>query len=248
MPGSLEILPLQGIPEIQPGADLATLLAQALLGVAAQGDLLVVTHKIVSKAEGQIVDLASIDPGPWARQWARQWNKDPRQIEVVLRESSAILRMESGVIIARTRHGLTCANAGVDRSNSPGDRVILLPLDPDQSARNLSQFCSEQLGFLLPVLISDSFGRPWRQGIVNVAIGLAGLEPFEDYRGQQDPHGYPLEASLMASADSLCAAAELVMGKVDGIPAAIIRGYEWKPRPQARASDLLRPAGQDFFR
>lgn len=244
---SIQVLPLEGVPEVQPGQDLASLMRPLLKSQAHSGDVLVITQKIVSKAEGQVVDLNRVEVSPWARQWAERWGKDPRQIEVVLQESAAILRMEYGIIISRTRHGLVCANAGVDRSNSPGETVCLLPKDPDASARALCQAFTEALGYPLPVLISDSFGRAWRIGIVNVAVGVAGMDCYSDYRGQRDPHGYPLEASIMASADMLCSAAELVMGKTAGIPAALIRGFSWTPG-DGPASAMIRPLEQDFFR
>lgn len=245
---SLSIFPVTGIPEVTAGTDLSGPLLDAIRSQVQEGDVLVVTHKIVSKAEGKVVDLRTVEPSEWARQWAERWGKDPRQIEVVLRESAGIVRMDHGIIISRTHHGFVCANAAVDRSNSPGETVCLLPDEPDQSAQALSDYCSEQLGYRLPVLISDSFGRAWRVGIVNVAIGVAGMDPFTDYRGLDDPHGYPLEASIMASADALCAAAELVMGKTAGVPAALIRGFQWTPNEHGSAQQLLRPPAQDFFR
>lgn len=244
----LNLLPVVGVPEVRPGDDLCGLLVGALRATAQPGDVLVVTHKVISKAEGRVVDLTTVEPSPWAHRWAERWGKDPRQIEVVLRESAALVRMEHGIIISRTTHGLTCANAGVDRSNSPGETVCLLPLDPDASARGLCEAISAQLGFDLPVLVSDSFGRAWRIGIVNVCIGLFGMEPFTDYRGQNDPHGYPLEASIMASADALCAAAELAMGKMEAVPATLVRGFSWTASREACARQLIRPASQDFFR
>ena len=248
MASGLSLLPVPGVPEIQPGAPLDQLMLPCLQGLAQAGDVLVLTHKVVSKAEGRVIDLTQITPSAWAQQWAARWGKDPRQIEVVLQESAAILRMEHGIIIARTRHGLVCANAGVDRSNSPGETVCCLPEDPDASARRLSQSWSQQLGFTLPVLISDSFGRAWRVGIVNVAIGVAAMDPFTDYRGQDDPHGYPLEASIMGSADALCSAAELVMGKTAGVPAALVRGFAWQAAEKPSARQMIRPLEQDFFR
>ena len=248
MAASITLLALAGVPEIGCGAPLDPIMLPALRAQARAGDVLVLTHKVVSKSEGRVVDLTQVTPSPWALQWAQKWRKDPRQIEVVLQESAAILRMEHGVIIARTRHGLVCANAGVDRSNSPGQTVCCLPLDPDASARRLSASWSASLGFTLPVLISDSFGRAWRVGIVNVAIGVAVMDPFTDYRGQDDPHGYPLEASIMASADALCSAADLVMGKTSGVPAALVRGFDWQPAEQPSAQQLIRPLDQDFFR
>lgn len=248
MPAPVTLLPVTGLPEIRTGDPLAEKMLPGLRGQAQAGDVLVVTHKIVSKAEGRVIDLTTVTPSDWARQWAEKWKKDPRQIEVVLRESAGILRMEHGIIISRTRHGLVCANAGVDRSNSPGETVCCLPEDPDASARALSQGLSEALGFTLPVLISDSFGRAWRIGIVNVAIGVAAMDPFTDYRGQDDPHGYPLEASIMGSADAICSAAELVMGKTDGVPAALVRGFAWKPDECPSSNSMIRPLDQDFFR
>lgn len=248
MASGITLLPVTGVPEVSSGDRLEVLLHGALKNLALAGDVLVLTHKVVSKAEGRVVDLREITPSDWACQWAERWSKDARQVEVVLRESAAILRMENGVIISRTPQGLVCANAGVDRSNSPGEAVCCLPLDPDASARRLSQHLSQELGFELPVLISDSFGRAWRIGIVNVAIGVALMDPFTDYRGTQDPHGYPLEASIMGSADALCSAAELVMGKTDGVPAALVRGFAWKRADNPSARQLIRPAEQDFFR
>ncbi len=226
---------------------MAKLLAPLLARLARPGDVLVVTHKVLSKAEGRLVDLTEVQPSALAESHARAWGKDPRQVEVVLRESGSILRMEGPVIISRTRHGLVCANAGVDKSNVPGQAVCLLPEDPDASAGRLYQALEAALGFSLPVVISDSFGRPWRLGIVNVAIGLAGMAPFTDHRGRTDAHGYRLEASLMATADAVAAAAELVMGKTDGVPAALVRGLELSGSTGC-AAELIRPGEQDLFR
>jgi coenzyme F420-0:L-glutamate ligase / coenzyme F420-1:gamma-L-glutamate ligase len=243
----LTLFAVSGVPEIGERTDLVEALTGPLQ-TAQAGDVLVLTHKVVSKAEGRTVRLAEIHPSPWAEKWAGRWGKDARQIEVVLQESHAIVRMEHGVIISRTSHGFVCANAGVDRSNSPGETVCLLPVDPDASARRLGEALSARLGFRLPLLISDSFGRAWRIGIVNVAIGVWGMDPFTDYRGQQDPHGYGLEASIMGTADALCAAAELVMGKTAGVPAALVRGFAWEPSDTGSARQLIRPAAEDFFR
>jgi coenzyme F420-0:L-glutamate ligase/coenzyme F420-1:gamma-L-glutamate ligase len=229
METSLSIIPVGNFPEVQSGQSLPQLLAERLKGLARAGDILVVTQKVVSKAEGQVVKLSEVVPSQLAIEWAADWGKDPRQIEVVLRESAGICRMERGIIISRTRHGFVCANAGVDRSNSPGETVCLLPKDSDASAQAIAEHLNTALGFAMPVLISDSFGRAWRQGIVNVAVGLSGMRPFADYRGQHDEHGYLMEASLLAAADTLCAAAELVMGKVSAVPAALIRGYVYAP-------------------
>ena len=247
MESAVQFFPVKGIPEVRCGDDLVELLQAALEPLAQDGDVLVVTHKIVSKAEGQIVRLQGVEPSPLAQEWSRIWNKDARQVEVVLRESAGLVRMERGIIISRTRHGLVCANAGVDRSNNPDETVCLLPRDPDASARRLYEGLQARLGFAVPVLISDSFGRPWRNGIVNIAIGMAGMAPWVDYRGQDDVHGYRMEASVLASADALCAGSELVMGKVDQIPAALVRGYRY-PQGEGSARELIRPLNEDMFR
>jgi coenzyme F420-0:L-glutamate ligase/coenzyme F420-1:gamma-L-glutamate ligase len=243
----LEILPVEGIPEIQPGDDLPELIGQAAEDLRAE-DILVVTHKIVSKAEGRLVDLRAIEPSALAKSFAARYERDPRQIEVVLRESRRIVRMDRGLIIAETHHGLVCANAGVDGSNVPGDDMVcLLPVDPDASTARLREALMARTGSDLAVIISDSFGRPWREGITNVAIGVSGMDPLADYRGQRDPHGYPLEASVLAVADELAAAAELVMGKTAGIPVAIVRGYPFE-RGSGSGRDLLMPPERDLFR
>jgi coenzyme F420-0:L-glutamate ligase/coenzyme F420-1:gamma-L-glutamate ligase len=229
----LRIIGVDGIGEVYPGDDLTAVIQRGLHTSAVQleaGDILVVTHKIVSKAEGRLIDLRTVEPSPFARQWAARYDKDPRQIEVVLQEAVRVVRMERGIIIAETRHGFICANAGVDASNVAGaDVVCVLPVDPDASARNLAKGLQAQLGFAVPVIITDSFGRPWRDGVVNIAIGVAGLEPLTDYRGQHDPYGYLMSASVLAVADELAGAAELAMGKVDQRPVAVVRGYPYTP-------------------
>ncbi len=245
---ALEILPVEGIPEVEPGGDLSALVAGAVEGSLRDGDILVVTHKIVSKAEGRVLDLREVEPSAFATSFAAEHGKDARQIEAVLRESRRIVRMDRSIIISETRHGFVCANAGVDVSNVPGeDRVCLLPADPDSSAAKLREALAFRLGVDSAVVISDSFGRTWRNGITNVAIGVAGMDPLADYRGETDPHGYPLEASVLAVADEISAAAELVMGKTDGIPAAIVRNYSYK-RGDGSAKDLLMPPERDLFR
>jgi coenzyme F420-0:L-glutamate ligase / coenzyme F420-1:gamma-L-glutamate ligase len=244
----LEIIPVEGIPEVRPGDDLPDLIARATGEDLRAGDIVVVTHKIVSKAEGRLVDLRAVEPSALAKGFAARYGRDPRQIEVVLRESRRVVRMDRGLIIAETHHGFVCANAGVDASNVPGDDVVcLLPVDPDASAARLREALTVRTGSDLAVIVSDSFGRPWREGITNVAIGVAGMEPLTDYRGQRDPYGYPLEASILAGADELAAAAELVMGKTEGIPAAIVRNYPYKPGP-GTARDLLMAPEKDLFR
>jgi coenzyme F420-0:L-glutamate ligase / coenzyme F420-1:gamma-L-glutamate ligase len=244
----LEILPVEGIPEVRPGDDLPELITRAAGESLRPGDVLVVTHKIVSKAEGRLVDLSAVEPSALAKGFAARYGRDPRQIEVVLRESRRIVRMERGLVIAETHHGFVCANAGVDASNVPGDdTVCLLPVDPDASAAGLREALAALTGSDLAVIVSDSFGRTWREGITNVAIGVSGMSPLTDYRGQRDPHGYPLEASVLAVADELAASSELVMGKTAGIPAAIIRGYAYEPATGTGRA-LIMPPERDLFK
>jgi coenzyme F420-0:L-glutamate ligase/coenzyme F420-1:gamma-L-glutamate ligase len=246
----LEVLPVEGIPEVRPGDDLPELIARAAGEDLRAGDILVVTHKVVSKAEGRLVDLRTVEPSALAKGFAARYEKDPRQIEVVLTESRRIVRMDRGLIISETHHGFVCANAGVDASNVPGaETVCLLPLDADASAANLRAALTSRVpaSRVPAVIISDSFGRAWREGITNVAIGVAGMEPLADYRGETDLHGFPLAASILAVADELAAAAELVMGKTAGVPVAIVRNYAYKPGP-GTARDLLMAPEKDLFR
>jgi coenzyme F420-0:L-glutamate ligase/coenzyme F420-1:gamma-L-glutamate ligase len=246
----LRVLPVNGIPEVQPGDDLADLISQAAGdGMIEDGDVVVVTHKVVSKAEGRLVDLRGIQPSTLAKSFAERYDKDPRRIEVVLRESRRIVRMDRGIIISETPHGFVCANAGVDTSNVSGDdTVCLLPVDPDASARRLREALISKTGIEnLALIVSDSFGRPWRRGITNVAIGVAGMDPLADYRGQNDSHDHPLNASVLAIADELASAAELVMGKIAGIPVAVARNYPYK-RGSGTGKDLLRGSESDLFR
>lgn len=255
-PAELRILGLGGIPEVRPGDDLVDLISTAIdrsgLGLL-PGDILVVTHKIVSKSEGALVDLRTIEPSAMAIDWATRFNKDARQVEVVLREASRIVRMDRGVLIAETRHGFICANAGVDASNVSADTVCLLPTDPDRSARELRAGIAARFGIeeaVAPaVIVSDSFGRAWRQGIVNVAVGVAGIAPLADYRGQHDSAGYELHVSVLAVADELAAAAELVMNKLDARPVVLIRGYV-PPTDSSSGTgrDLVLDPSRDLFR
>jgi coenzyme F420-0:L-glutamate ligase/coenzyme F420-1:gamma-L-glutamate ligase len=249
--GRLELVALDGIGEIQAGDDLAAAIeaAAATTGVTLRDDdVLVVTQKIVSKAEDRLVDLATIQPSPLARSWAGRWGKDARQVEVVLRESAQIVRMgPGGLIISRTRHGLVCANAGVDVSNvGGGDVAALLPLDPDASARGLRDGLRDRLGVAPAVIVSDSFGRAWRNGIVNVAIGSAGIEGLLDLRGEPDVAGRPMRATIIAVADELASAADLAGGKVDGRPVVAVRGYAWRPS-EGGAADLVMEPERDLF-
>ena len=244
----VEVLGVEGFPEVRPGDDLNGMISDAVARDLRRGDVLVVTHKIVSKAEGRLVDLRTVEPSTLAKGYATRYGKDPRQIEVVLRESRRIVRMDRGIVISETHHGFVCANAGVDASNVPGsDTVCLLPVDPDASATRLREALAEDPGVEVAVVISDSFGRAWRHGITDVAIGVAGMDPVADYRGRRDPHGYPMEASVLAVADELAAAAELVMGKTAGIPLAIVRGYSYSSA-SGSARDLLMPSDRDMFR
>lgn len=221
--------------------------AQALSCGVRDGDVFVIAQKIVSKAEGKIVCLDSIAPSERAVRWAEQWKKDARQVEVVLRESKRIVRMERGLIVSETRHGFICANAGVDASNAPAGCVILLPEDPDASARGLRQGLEKAFAVRLGIVISDTFGRPWRRGLTNVALGVSGLAPMLDYRGSADRRGRTLHATVLAIADEIAGAAELVMGKAEGIPVAIVRGAPIG-NDGARARDLIRDAESDLFR
>ena len=242
------MLGVEGFPEVRPGDDLNRMISDAVARDLRTGDVLVATHKIVSKAEGRLVDLRTVEPSTLAKGYAARYAKDPRQTEVVLRESRRIVRMDRGIIISESHHGFVCANAGVDASNVPGDdTVCLLPVDPDASAARLRDVLAEDPGVEVAVVISDSFGRAWRHGITDVAIGVAGMDPVADYRGQRDPHGYPMEASVLAVADELAAAAELVMGKTEGIPLAIVRGYSYSPT-SGSVRELLMPPERDMFR
>lgn len=252
---AVAILSVRGLPEVTPDHDLTAVLIDAIESSAGElraGDVVMVTHKIVSKAEGQIVDLNTVDPCDFATEWAAAWVKDARQVEVVLREAKRIVRMHKGLIIAETEHGFICANAGVDASNTGKDQVVLLPKDPDASARRIRQALTDHYfngndDVQLGVIITDSFGRPWRNGIVNVAIGSAGISTIADYRGQHDPAGYELRATVLAVADELASAAELVMHKVDRVPVAIIRNYKWTDTTGS-AQDLVMPEERNLFR
>ncbi|MGH7322391.1 MAG: coenzyme F420-0:L-glutamate ligase, partial [Candidatus Rokuibacteriota bacterium] len=246
----LEVVGLQGLPEVRPGDDLARLLvgAAAAQGMPLQtGDLLVVAQKVVSKAEGRLVRLEDVMPSAFATAVGRNVKKDPRLVEVILRESRRVVRMDRGILITETHHGQICANAGVDQSNVKPGWVSLLPEDPDASARLLVEGVRAAGGADIPVIIADTFGRPWREGLQNVAIGVAGLRPLRSYLGVPDPHGYTLQATVLAVADELASAAELVMGKLDRVPAALIRGCAYLPGPGS-GRELLRDPTQDLFR
>jgi coenzyme F420-0:L-glutamate ligase / coenzyme F420-1:gamma-L-glutamate ligase len=251
----LEAVAIEGLGEIESGDDLPTLIADAL--AAATGvlplrdhDVLVVTQKIVSKAEGAVVDLTTIEPRPEAIDFARRYDRDARQVEVVLREAKRVVRMANGLVITETPHGFVCANGGIDASNvgpRSGDVVTLLPRDPDASADRIRAAIRDRHDHDLPVIVSDSFGRPWRFGITDVAIGVSGLLPLDDLRGTPDADGRVMKSTVRAVADEIASAAELVLGKTEGRPLALVRGAKVR-RGEGRIADLLMPAEMDLFR
>ena len=250
---SVTIFGVTGIPEVRPGDRLGSLIARAANEQGSPlegGDILVVTQKIVSKAEGRLVSLSTITPSKFAIRFAEHTGRDPRLVELVLRESKAIVRMDPdrGVIISETHHGFVCANAGIDQSNVPGDDVVcLLPEDSDASARRISSEIREDTGLSIPVIISDTFGRAWREGHVNFAIGVAGMDPMTDYRGELDAQGREMHVTTIAVADELAAAAELVQFKAIGVPVSVTRGYPYVPADTGYAS-LMRDRDRDMFR
>lgn len=257
MSGRLLAVALPELPEVKPGDELGRLVAEAWWRLTteepelapAPGDVLVVTQKVVSKAEGRVVRLADVRPRPEAVEWAGAWDKDARQIEVVLRESVEILRMAHGVIISRTQHGFVCANAGVDASNVGNEDVVtLLPEDPDRSATGLRRAILEELGVDVGVVVSDSFGRPWRLGITDVALGVSGFRPLDDMRGQADTEGRKMRATVVAVADQLASVAELASGKTSRRPVVLIRGARLPVGGGSVIEDVVMPAEQDLFR
>jgi coenzyme F420-0:L-glutamate ligase / coenzyme F420-1:gamma-L-glutamate ligase len=242
----LTILPVEGMPEIEPGADIAALIDQHADLV--DGDIVVVTSKIVSKAEGCTIELAEVTPSEFAIEWASRWEKDPRLVEVVLRESSRIVRQVADLLITETRHGFVCANSGVDQSSSgAAGRVLVLPRDPDASARRLRAALSRQHR-TIAVIVTDTFGRPWREGQTDVAIGLAGIKPVQSYIGQRDPHGHEFRVQEICVVDEIAGAAELVKGNVSRVPVAIVRGFRWEPDEQATLASVIRDPSRDLFR
>jgi coenzyme F420-0:L-glutamate ligase/coenzyme F420-1:gamma-L-glutamate ligase len=246
----LTVIAVNGLPEIRPGDDLATLVRDAARAQRAEirdGDIVVIAQKIVSKSEGRIVHLADVVPGERAREMAAESGKDARQIEVVLSECAKVVRWERGILICETRHGFVCANAGVDRSNAGApDTVVLLPLDPDASATRLRD-AFRAAGASVAIVVTDTFGRAWREGHTNVAIGIAGLPALKRYVGQHDPEGYELRVTEIAVADEIAGAAELVMGKLDRCPVAVVRGFTLD-EPSETAQEYVRPAERDLFR
>jgi len=247
----LRVLPIALPDEIRSGDSLTNKLLHALkhlkLSLRA-GDILIVKHKIVSKAEGRLVELDRIKPSASSRAWARRYNLDARVTQLALAESKRVVRRKRGVLITETGYGLVCANSGVDVSNvNGGGCALLLPKDPDRSAHQLHRELKKRLRLSIPVIITDSFGRPWREGLTEVAIGVAGMQALHDYRGDRDPDGYPLRVTIEAVADELACAAGLVCGKLARTPACIIRGYRYRPG-RGRARDMVRPAATDLFR
>jgi coenzyme F420-0:L-glutamate ligase/coenzyme F420-1:gamma-L-glutamate ligase len=239
----LRVIPLEGMPEVEEGADLGALVARAV--ALEDRDVVVIAQKVVSKAEGRVLPLEDVEPSELAQRLAA--DHDPRQLEVVLRESVRIVRTRPPLVIAETRHGLVCAAAGVDASNAPAPAtLVLLPLDPDASAQRLRSRLRELTGRSVGVVVSDSFGRPWRQGTTDVAIGAAGIRTLLDLRGRRDRVGYELQATAIAVADEIAGAAELVMGKTDGVPGAVVRGLDLAGEGSAR--ELVMPAERDLFR
>jgi len=247
----LRLIPIPVAEEILPGDSLPDNLLQSLRRRRLRfhpGDILVVKHKIVSKAEGRIVDLATIQPSEESIAWAKQYALDPRVIALALRESRGVIRRKNGILITETHHGFLCANSGVDVSNvNGGSHALLLPEDPDRSAAQLRRALKRRTGIALPIIITDSFGRPWREGLTEVAIGIAGMKPLRDDRGHRDSHGYKLRASVEAVADELACAAGLVCGKLNRAPACIVRGFRYEAG-SGKVRDLLRPASADLFR
>ena len=248
---ALQVVGIGGLPEIERGTDLGAAIVDAA-GAAgtplADGDVVVVTSKIVSKAEGRTVELADIEPSPFAREWSQQWEKDPAVTELVLRESKRIVRQLGPILITETHHGFVCANSGVDQSSSGAHgRAVLLPVDPDASARVIRQRMLE-LGVDVAVIISDTFGRAWREGQTDIAIGIAGMQPILSYIGEVDPHGHEFRVQALCVADELAGAAELVKGNLSRVPVAVVRGYPWERDDDATMAPVLRDQSRDLFR
>lgn len=248
----LTIIPLNGIPDIKSGDNLGEIIVAKLKDQGEEfqdGDVTVVSQKVVSKAEGRVVNLSKVTPSPFASFVAKEAGKDPRQVEIILRETRKIIRMRAGHLITETRHGFICANAGVDASNvARGKNIVtLLPLDPDSSADSIGKTIRELTGKVVPVIVTDTFGRAWRMGQVNFAIGVSGMKPVNDYRGTRDMYRHTLRVTEIAVADELACAGELVMNKSDRVPVALVRGYKFR-RGKGTGKDLLRPEEMDLFR
>ncbi len=252
MPPEVRVIGIEGMPEFTEGDDLAGPMmdaAQAQGTPIEAGDVLVVTQKIISKVEGKVVNINDVVASPLAITITEGHRRDPRHTELILQEAKRIVRMDRGVIIAETKHGFYCANAGIDASNIPGnDTVALLPDDSDASARGIRQAVKDRLGIDVAVIVSDTFGRPWRNGAADVAIGIAGMDPIHSYVGQEDSHGHEMFTTEIAVADELAAAGELVGGKVAGVPVSIVRGYPYIPMEDANIQRILRGSERDLFR
>ena len=243
----VQLLPVAGLPEIAPGDDLAGMIAGAIELI--DGDIVVVTSKIVSKAEGRIIDLVDVSPSPFAVEWGSRWDKDPRVVEVVLSESKRIVRQVGPVLITETHHGLVCANSGVDQSSSGAHgRVVILPEDPDASARRIREGLRATSGAEVAVIVSDTFGRPWREGQTDVAIGIAGMRPLRSYIGEVDPHGHEFRVQELCVADEVASAAELVKGNTSRVPVAVVRGFDHEVDDEATMAPVIRDAERDLFR
>jgi coenzyme F420-0:L-glutamate ligase/coenzyme F420-1:gamma-L-glutamate ligase len=250
MPG-ISIFGIPGLPEITAGTDLpgSIFAAAAAAGTPLEsGDILVITSKVVSKAEGRVVELAGVEVSPFARQYAEKWDKEPAVIELVLRESRRIVRQVGPVLITETRHGFVCANAGVDQSSSGGHGLaVLLPVDPDASAMRVRNALKAK-GLDVAVIISDTFGRPWREAQTDIAIGIAGMQPVTSYIGQVDPHGHEFRVQALCTADEVAGAAELVKGNLSRVPCAVVRGLPWEPDETATMQSIIRDSERDLFR
>lgn len=248
---ALTVFGIPGLPEITNGSDLATLIASAADSAGtplASGDVLVITSKIVSKAEGRTVELSTVEVSPFARQYAERWEKEPAVVELVLRESRRVVRQVGPILITETRHGFICANAGIDQSSSGGHGLaVMLPVDPDASAAR-ARATLKARGLDVAVIISDTFGRPWREAQTDIAIGIAGMQPVLSYIGQVDPHGHEFRVQALCHADELAGTAELVKGNLSRVPAAVIRGHEWQPDETATMQSIIRDSERDLFR
>ena len=247
----LQIFGVPGLPEIEAGADLASMIVEAASAAGSpivDGDVVVVTSKIVSKAEGRFVELADVVPSQFAIDWSVQWDKDPAVTELVLREAKRVVRQVGPILITETHHGFVCANSGIDQSSSGAHgRVVLLPVDPDASARVIWKSL-RSAGLRVAVIVSDTFGRAWREGQTDIAIGVAGIDPIFSYIGQVDPHGHEFKVQAICIADELAGAAELVKGNVSRVPVAVIRGARYEPNDTATIAPVLRDQGRDLFR
>ena len=248
---SIELFGVHGLPEIEPGTDLAAAILAAATASGTplrDGDVVVVTSKIVSKAEGRIVELSEVQPSPFATEWSAKWGKDAAVTEMVLRESKRIVRQLGPVLITETHHGFVCANSGVDQSSSGAHgRIVLLPVDPDASARRI-RAAFVAAGVNAAVIISDTFGRAWREGQTDIAIGIAGMQPLLSYIGQVDPHGHEFQVQVLCTADELAGAAELVKGNLSRVPVAVVRGHQWDVDDEATLAPVLRDQSRDLFR